>query len=206
MMENSLSAPVSLRIGIIGASEEKWDKLLVNDVKKTIRDILVNPHYYCVECGWNFKYPHVVSHVDKGLVKELKVQVLVSGGCPYGGVDIWAEAIAKELGIKTRIFKPQTRQWENKIVVTQSGVLTFIGYKERNIEIAKSCDILYVISPRCQACGGTGVHSSDDLGGLCTNTYCEKCKGLGYTFNGGVWTGNYAAKSNTGVKVVRIMI
>ena len=33
----------------------------------------------------------------------------------------------------------------------------------------------------CADCGGTGVHSStDELGGLSTNSFCPACDGSGY--------------------------
>ena len=68
------------------------------------------------------------------LEKDFFQEILISGGCPKGGVDIWAEEVADELKIPKRIFKPSSLDWE--------------GYKTRNIKIAKVCDVLYCIDPK----------------------------------------------------------
>ncbi len=63
--------------------------------------------------------------------------VLVSGRCPKGGVDVWAEEVnanVDELRWKTEIYPPKNNRWEPE------------GYKERNLQIAEACDILYCIS------------------------------------------------------------
>jgi hypothetical protein len=57
---------------------------------------------------------------------------LVSGHCHLGGIDIWAEEIATELGIPQIIHAPKKLQW--------SG-----GYKERNLLIARDSDICICI-------------------------------------------------------------
>jgi hypothetical protein len=61
--------------------------------------------------------------------------VLVSGGCHLGGIDIWAEELADDLGIPKKIFRPKNLQWAT-------------GYKPRNIEIATVSDIVYCITLR----------------------------------------------------------
>ena len=92
------------RIAIVGASESHWKEGDKEKVKETIR----------------------------GLLK--KGDILVSGGCPFGGVDIWAEEVADELGIEKEIFLPKTRDWD--------------GYRARNIQITEECDMLYDIEPK----------------------------------------------------------
>src|SRR5689334_14361282 len=57
------------------------------------------------------------------LIKDT-VTGLSSGHCHLGGIDIWAEEIAKELGLDLYIFPPKNLRWEPN------------GYKSRNIEIA----------------------------------------------------------------------
>ena len=57
--------------------------------------------------------------------------VLVSGRSPMGGIDVWAEEVAIRLGYDRQIFPPKRNQWES--------------FKERNLEIARSCDVMYVI-------------------------------------------------------------
>jgi len=63
--------------------------------------------------------------------------ILVSGHCHRGGVDIWAEEIADGLGIEKEIYPAQVKRWSGK------G-----GYRDRNVKIAKACDVLYDIEPR----------------------------------------------------------
>jgi len=92
------------RIAIVGASGSHWKEGDKEKVKKTIR----------------------------GLLK--KGDILVSGGCPFRGVDIWAEEVASEMRIEQAIFLPKTNNWS--------------GYKARNIRIARECDMLYDIEPK----------------------------------------------------------
>src|SRR5687768_16385265 len=58
--------------------------------------------------------------------------VLVSGGCHLGGVDIWAEEIADELGLKKIIHLPKEHSWPH--------------YKYRNIKIALDSQVLWNIT------------------------------------------------------------
>jgi len=102
-----------MKLAIVGARESKWTPEQKEKVKGIIRDILTN-------CN---------------------VEILISGGCPKGGVDIWAEEIANDLGIVTAIFKPVKNNWEY--------------YKQRNIAIAHSCDKLICIEPKGVKGGGT---------------------------------------------------
>jgi hypothetical protein len=96
---------------------------------------------------------------------------VVSGGCPYGGVDIWAEVIAISLGIKKEIYNPRASGWKY--------------YKERNILIAENCDVLHCIEPEWvegmeynKRYMGTGLKS--------VGRFCRR--------SGGIWTMEYAQK------------
>jgi len=102
-----------MKLAIVGARESKWTPEKKVKVKEIIRGILT----------------------DDG------VELLISGGCPKGGVDIWAEEIANELGITTAIFNPTENQWEY--------------YKLRNMLIAHSCDELVCIEPKGIKGGGS---------------------------------------------------
>lgn len=62
-------------------------------------------------------------------------RTIVSGRCPLGGVDVWAETRAVALGFPTKIFPPKNQKWEK-------------GYKPRNLQIAKNSDELHVIVVR----------------------------------------------------------
>lgn len=114
-----------MRIGIVGAELSKWKPEQQEKAMDIIRALLHN------------------HNSDK--------DYLVSGHCPKGGVDIWAEDYAKSAGILMNIRLPKYNRWEPE------------GYKARNIEIAEYSDILHVISPK-------GVWN----GGKWTGQYAEK--------------------------------
>ena len=89
---------------------------------------------------------------------------IVSGGCPYGGVDIWAESIGYTLDLPMTIFNPMGSGWE--------------FYKKRNIKIAEYCDIMYCIEPEWDAY--MGAQKAFTWG----NKKARR--------SGGIWTMNYA--------------
>lgn len=60
--------------------------------------------------------------------------VMVSGHSPLGGVDIWAEEVAAEYSLPTDIKAPRDQRWDGEY-----------GYKQRNLDIARSADIVHVI-------------------------------------------------------------
>jgi len=60
--------------------------------------------------------------------------VVVSGCCPRGGVDDWAEEIALELRLPFVGYRPLTHDWE--------------GFKARNIQIAEAYEQGVCITPR----------------------------------------------------------
>lgn len=139
-----------MKIAIVGAEEKAW----TDDQKQTVKDI-----------------------ITKFLRRYSDNPVLISGGCPKGGVDIWAEECADRAPtIPKQIFKPEVEQWEDDAkLIHPIGNQRLIkkGYKSRNIEIAEACDILYCFT-------SNGKH------------------------NGGVWTAKYA--KSLGKKVVMIDI
>jgi len=59
---------------------------------------------------------------------------IISGHSPVGGIDIWAEEMAKNLGYETMIFTPKQYVWDAPY-----------GFKARNLDIARNSDIIYVI-------------------------------------------------------------
>lgn len=72
--------------------------------------------------------------------------VLVSGRCPLGGVDVWAEQCAG-LGlvrVPTLIYPPTTRSWAT-------------GYKPRNLQIARAADVVHVLVVRTLPPGYQGM-------------------------------------------------
>jgi len=67
--------------------------------------------------------------------------ILVSGACPKGGIDIWAEQIADRLGIVKEIYPPTKPTW--------------YYYKKRNLRISAASDVLFDIEPEYHESGGT---------------------------------------------------
>jgi len=124
-----------IKIGIVGAGEKEWTDEQKFLVKEKIRKI-------------------IGEHLKDGIT-------LVSGHCHSGGVDIWAEEVADELGIKKEIYPAQVKRWSN--------IGCFKGYHSRNIQIAENCDVLYDIEPKSKRSGGTW-----------TLEYLKKCGGKGY--------------------------
>lgn len=59
--------------------------------------------------------------------------VVISGGCHLGGIDIWAVEEAAKLGLETIEHKPAKLQWEG-------------GYKQRNLKIARDSDLVVCIT------------------------------------------------------------
>lgn len=68
---------------------------------------------------------------------------LISGHSPMGGVDIWAEEMADELGIKKNIQAPQINRWEDEYDWEYGEIKK--GFKSRNLDIALISDELYII-------------------------------------------------------------
>jgi len=160
-----------LKLGIVGPSESKWPLELIPSAIQEIYQIFLE----------NWSWNPMASEPDK----ESQI-TLVSGGCHLGGVDIWAEIVADDLGtIKKEIYKADIHQWHDKRIMTPSGyygqrlpVCTGImnGYKSRNIKIAKAIDMLYCVVPyKPQAT-------------------CKHCNEEGHPSNGGCWTMQYAKK------------
>jgi len=106
-----------IRVAFVGSEERKWSEEQKRRAKRLIVDI-------------------VLSYVALGYDV-----VVVSGRCPRGGVDIWAEEIADQLGLSKQIYPPEKPRW--------------YYYKKRNILIAENCDVLYDIEPKGKRSGGT---------------------------------------------------
>jgi len=81
-----------MKIAIVGAEESKWKPEQKKKAKHFIRKLLF--------------MRMLAGHLP----------VVVSGHCPKGGVDIWAEEIADELGIKKEIYPAEHKGWNDKII------------------------------------------------------------------------------------------
>ena len=109
-----------VRIAIVGSEDKHWTPDTRESACKEIKKILINDDYldYVNNNPYDVIYP-----------------TLISGGCPKGGIDIWAEIIADFIGLDKEIYYPENNVWEPN------------GYKERNDKIAHTCDVLYCIDP-----------------------------------------------------------
>jgi hypothetical protein len=99
------------------------------------------------------------------LLSRPNVTGMASGHCHLGGVDIFAEEIADELGIEKFIFPPRSKGWSS-------------GYRPRNIQIAKKCDECYCITLRDLPPGYEGM----------TFKLCYHCGSSSHVKSGGCWT------------------
>ena len=112
----------------------------------------------------------------KAIIRSLlsePLSVCVSGHCHLGGVDIWAEEIADELGRPKIIHVPKTLQWEG-------------GFKQRNLAIAKDSDEVHCI---------VVTTLPDTYAGMRFNS-CYHCRTGDHVKSGGCWT---AKRSRCGV-------
>ena len=94
--------------------------------------------------------------------------IVVSGGCHLGGIDIWAIEEAKILGIATREYPPRIREWAS--------------YKARNIQIAKASDKVICITLTELPAGYIGMRFHN----------CYHCGVNTHVKSGGCWTVKYA--------------
>lgn len=97
--------------------------------------------------------------------------ICVSGACPLGGIDVWAEEIAISLGRQTRIFAPATPSWES-------------GYKPRNILIAQTSDVVHniVVAELPPTYAGMRFQR------------CYHCRTDAHVKSGGCWTAKLAER------------
>jgi hypothetical protein len=98
--------------------------------------------------------------------------ILVSGGCHLGGIDIWAEEEADKLGLEKEIHLPAIRKWEG-------------GFKQRNLMIANTSDIVHCIVVK---------EYPEDYVGRIFN-YCYHCKTSDHIKSGGCWTAKRAKEA-----------
>lgn len=79
-------------------------------------------------------------------IKSHGATTIISGRSPMGGVDIYAEQIAAELGLPTDIKEPRQNSWHGEY-----------GFKARNLDIAKQSDKVLVVVVRTLPPGFKGM-------------------------------------------------
>jgi hypothetical protein len=178
LVQNFVWDEKMIKIAIVGPEESKWkSKEQIDKAKFEIRYI----------------FGFIASNFPKASMKYSEL-TLVSGHCHRGGVDIWLEAIADELGIKKEIYPAEVNQWEDKIIRlsgfcnldNEDNKKYLKGYKSRNIQIAEACDVLYCIVPMRYVGLNVDPYPKD--------LYCRHCKIWKHPTNGGCWVMKYAKK------------
>lgn len=114
------------------------------------------------------KFTPTTEAVARALIRSLLVpgDVVVSGHCHLGGIDIWAVEEARAMGLPDPIeFPPKTRAWTT-------------GYKPRNLLIAQTADQVYCITVRTLPEGYTGMRFP----------LCYHCRTTDHVKSGGCWT------------------
>jgi hypothetical protein len=168
---------------------------------------------YCVNCDeWYPEYPNVMmeSQWEIKHANHMKIEVY-----DEGGVDTWAEMKATELGIKKEIYPAEVNQWGNSFqcricgvtfdkpsLVTKHGnmvhnldyktiepIITLRGFRSRNIQTVKACDVLYCIVPKVKLPKGFDITKPETLS---KEFACYHCHKVGHPTNGGCWTKKYA--------------
>ena len=166
-----------IKIAIVGPEESKWKPNQKEDAKQWIEDFL---------SGMKLE-------TEQGSLGGHDI-ILVSGHCPKKGVDIWAEEVADNLGIKKEIYPADcTLDPVNKCLGREYFHWWNFHYKPRNIQIAEACNVLYCIVPK-------------DKTKICRHCWKEASTVLisEHPTNGGCWTAKYAKKLGKEVHLVVI--
>lgn len=118
------------------------------------------------------------------LIEELvsSAATVLSGHSPVGGVDIWAEEIAEELGVSTDIKIPKVQRWDGGY-----------GYKARNLDIARESDIVHVVLADTYPEEYSGRRFKVCY--HCPKRDSEYCDVPWHVKSGGCWTGVQAVKA-----------
>lgn len=141
-----------MRAGIVGNGTDKFTDLGEARAREVIREILLGG-----------------------------ATTMVSGHSPVGGIDIWAEETAQELGIELDLKIPEINQWD-----PPGGY----GYKARNLDIARHSDVVHVIL--------ADVYPEEYRGRrweVCYHHRGHDFDPYGHVKSGGCWTGRKAEKA-----------
>lgn len=117
--------------------------------------------------------------VIEDLYMDYRPEVIVSGGCHLGGIDIWAAEFGKQHDLGVMEFLPKTKNWE--------------GYKNRNLLIAEYSDVVVCITVK-------DLPPGFKEGGW--ERYCYHCKTDAHIKSGGCWTVKEAIKLGKQGKVI----
>lgn len=124
----------------------------------------------------------IIATIIKGY-QSLGEVTIVSGHSPVGGIDIWAEALGVDLGCDLDIKTPRQHRWDAEY-----------GYKARNLDIANSSDVVYVIVVKEYPPNYAGMRFKS----------CYHCHSTDHIKSGGCWTGKQAQKLGKPVYWIKI--
>ncbi len=119
------------------------------------------------------KFTPVTEMAARGLIREILADpnsVMVSGHCHLGGIDIWAEEIAEELGRPQIIHIPVNRRWRPR------------GFEERNLLIVRDSHTVHNIVVAVYRPGYHGMKFAS----------CYHCNTANHVKSGGCWTARKA--------------
>lgn len=130
------------------------------------------------------KFTRVKEEEARSVIRELiraDCDLVVSGACHLGGVDIYAVEEARQMGLPTVEYPPLNYSWSE-------------GYKPRNIQIAEHADkviclVVKELPPEYQ-----GMRFK----------LCYHCKTDTHVKSGGCWTARYAGKLGKPFEIVEI--
>jgi len=108
----------------------------------------------------NYTRP-IAFQIIRDILSGQDVTGFTSGRSPVGGIDIWSEQIADEMGIRKEVFPAKQNTWDAEY-----------GFKQRNLDIAKTSDVLYIILVRNYPLGYSGRTWFKDGKPFCY--HCEK--------------------------------
>lgn len=95
--------------------------------------------------------------------------VVISGACHLGGIDVWCMEEAEAMGLRTVEHWPRVRSWSN-------------GYRPRNMRIAQDADYVACITVKTLPATYTGLRFP----------LCYHCGTDTHIKSGGCWTVRYA--------------
>jgi hypothetical protein len=135
--KGSIPSASAITVGIVGVEQKKFTP----DTEKRARDRI------------------------RAIISFPLVVAISSGHCHLGGVDIFVEEIAKELGKPTLIFPPLTQEWSS-------------GYKPRNLQIVNASDVVICLTVKELPDGYDGMRFP----------LCYHCGTKDHVKSGGCWT------------------
>ncbi len=119
-----------------------------------------------------------VRRLIRDLIDHPEVTAVVSGHSPLGGVDLWAEDIGAQLKKELDIKAPHQQSWAGEY-----------GYRDRNLDIAHSSDMLHIIVSSAYPTTYHGIRFKE-----CYHCVKHHATLPWHVKSGGCWTGWQALK------------